>query len=74
VAGPNGRISCRRGASADLISSDPPTGAGAAFIRLETDPDPVRVRAGFVTDPDIRAMCDTYAAPPLALADVGEAA
>jgi S-DNA-T family DNA segregation ATPase FtsK/SpoIIIE len=52
-----------RGASADLISSDPPTGAGVAFIRLETDPDPVRVRAGFVTDPDIRAMCDTYAAP-----------
>ncbi len=62
-----------RGATADLISSDPPTGAGVAFIRLETHPDPVRVRAGFVTDPDIRAMCDTYA-PPLAIAGDGEAA
>jgi S-DNA-T family DNA segregation ATPase FtsK/SpoIIIE len=45
-----------RGAAAHLISSDPPTGAGVAFIRLETDPDPVRVRAAFVTDTDIRAM------------------
>ena len=45
-----------RGATAHLISSDPPTGAGVAFIRLEADPDPVRVRAAFVTDADIRAM------------------
>jgi S-DNA-T family DNA segregation ATPase FtsK/SpoIIIE len=44
------------GATAHLISSDPPTGAGVAFIRLDTDPDPVRVRAAFVTDTDIRAM------------------
>jgi DNA segregation ATPase FtsK/SpoIIIE, S-DNA-T family len=34
-----------RGASADLISSHPAVGAGVAFVRLETDPDPVRVRA-----------------------------
>jgi S-DNA-T family DNA segregation ATPase FtsK/SpoIIIE len=54
-----------RGAHADLISTDPPTGAGVAYIRLATDPDPVRVRAGFVTDADIRAMCDQYAAEPV---------
>jgi S-DNA-T family DNA segregation ATPase FtsK/SpoIIIE len=29
-----------------------------AFVRLEADPDPVRVRAGWVTDDDIRAMAD----------------
>jgi len=45
-----------RGAACELISTDPATGAGVAFIRLEGDPDPVRVRAGWVTDPDIRAM------------------
>jgi hypothetical protein len=27
-----------------------------AFVRLESDPDPVRVRAGWVTDPDIRDL------------------
>jgi S-DNA-T family DNA segregation ATPase FtsK/SpoIIIE len=53
-----------RGAAADLISSDPPTEAGVAFIRLEAEPDPVRVRVAFVTDPDIRAMCAEYAADP----------
>jgi hypothetical protein len=26
-----------------------------AFVRLEADPDPVRVRAGWVSDADIRA-------------------
>jgi DNA segregation ATPase FtsK/SpoIIIE, S-DNA-T family len=45
-----------RGATADLISSDPATGAGVAFVRLEADPDPVRVRAAWVADGDIRAM------------------
>jgi DNA segregation ATPase FtsK/SpoIIIE, S-DNA-T family len=45
-----------RGAAAELISSDPATGAGVAFVRLESDPDPVRVRAAWVTDHDIRAM------------------
>jgi hypothetical protein len=39
-----------RGATADLISNDPATGAGVAYVRLATDPDPVRVRAAWVTD------------------------
>ncbi len=47
-----------RGAACELISSDPATGAGVAFVRLEADPDPVRVRAGWVIDADIRAMAD----------------
>jgi S-DNA-T family DNA segregation ATPase FtsK/SpoIIIE len=59
-----------RGATADLISPDPATGAGVAFVRLEADPDPVRVRAGWVTDADIRAMaaqCAADQAGPLAI-------
>ena len=47
-----------RGAACELISSDPATGAGVAFVRLEADPDPVRVRAGWVTDADIRDLAD----------------
>jgi hypothetical protein len=46
-------------------------------VRLADDPDPVRVRAAWVSDPDIRAMCDTYAAPltpALAEIEAGEAA
>ena len=42
-----------RGAVCELISSHPATGAGVAFVRLEADPDPVRVRAGWVSDTDI---------------------
>ncbi|MGN6173866.1 MAG: FtsK/SpoIIIE domain-containing protein [Streptosporangiaceae bacterium] len=53
-----------RGATADLISNDPATGAGVADVRLETDPDPVRVRAAGVTDADIRAMCAEHAPAP----------
>ncbi len=45
-----------RGALADLISPDPATGAGVAYVRLEGDPDPIRVRAAWVSDDDIRAM------------------
>ena len=45
-----------RGAACELISPDPPTGAGVAFVRLEADPDPVRVRAGWVSDGDIRVL------------------
>ena len=45
-----------RGATCELISPDPPTGAGVAFVRLEADPDPVRVRAGWVSDGDIRVL------------------
>jgi S-DNA-T family DNA segregation ATPase FtsK/SpoIIIE len=45
-----------RGAACELISANPATGAGVAFVRVEADPDPVRVRAGWVTDADIEAM------------------
>jgi DNA segregation ATPase FtsK/SpoIIIE, S-DNA-T family len=48
-----------RGAHADLISVNPEIGAGVAYVRLETDPDPIRVRAAWVSDPDIRAMAAT---------------
>jgi S-DNA-T family DNA segregation ATPase FtsK/SpoIIIE len=53
-----------RGATCDQISSDPHVGAGVGFVRLEADPNPVRVRAAFVSDHDIRAMtaCATGAA------------
>jgi S-DNA-T family DNA segregation ATPase FtsK/SpoIIIE len=69
-----------RGAHADLISTDPGTGAGVAFVRLEADPDPIRVRAAWVSDDDIRAMaasCVTEAAldlAPLAAIEAGAAA
>ena len=67
-----------RGAAAELISSDPATGAGVAFIRLEADPDPVRVRAAWVCDEDIRAMaaqCTAAVVPDRELHAVeGEAA
>jgi len=53
-----------RGATADQISTDPATGAGVAYVRLESDPDAVRVRAAFVTDDDITAMCCQYALAP----------
>jgi DNA segregation ATPase FtsK/SpoIIIE, S-DNA-T family len=45
-----------RGALADLISADPEIGAGVAYVRLETDPDPIRVRAAWVSDADIQSM------------------
>jgi S-DNA-T family DNA segregation ATPase FtsK/SpoIIIE len=62
-----------RGALADLIPNDPAHGAGVAYVRLETDPDPVRVRAAWVTDTDIRSMVTEYATVP-ALAAVGGSA
>jgi len=48
-----------RGALADQISPDPWTGAGVGYVRLEASPDPVRVRAAYVTDADIVAMAET---------------
>jgi DNA segregation ATPase FtsK/SpoIIIE, S-DNA-T family len=45
-----------RGAACELISSNPAVGAGVAFVRIEGDPDPVRVRAGWVSDRDIDAL------------------
>jgi DNA segregation ATPase FtsK/SpoIIIE, S-DNA-T family len=50
-----------RGALADHISPIPELGAGVGYVRLETSPDPVRVRAAFVGDGDIRAMVEQYA-------------
>jgi DNA segregation ATPase FtsK/SpoIIIE, S-DNA-T family len=55
-----------RGAFCDEISSDPATGAGVAYVRLEAAPDPVRVRAAFVSDDDIRDMTAAYARALLA--------
>jgi DNA segregation ATPase FtsK/SpoIIIE, S-DNA-T family len=45
-----------RGALADEISPLPLTGAGVGYVRLEASPDPVRVRAAYVSDADIREM------------------
>ena len=53
-----------RGARCEEISSEPGVGAGVGFIRLEADPDPVRVRAAYVSDDDIRAMNLHYAPGP----------
>ncbi len=55
-----------RGALCDQISAIPDIGAGVGFVRLEANPDPVRVRAAFVSDEDIRAMA-AYAAPVQAI-------
>ncbi|MFI0452156.1 FtsK/SpoIIIE domain-containing protein [Actinomadura sp. 6N118] len=57
-----------RGALADQISSIPEIGAGVGYIKLETTPDPVRVRAAYVSDDDIRDMV------ALGVPEVGEAA
>jgi S-DNA-T family DNA segregation ATPase FtsK/SpoIIIE len=53
-----------RGALADLISPLPQTGAGVGYVRLEGSPDPVRVRAAYVTDEDIHAMAAVVAQVP----------
>ncbi|MFG1708692.1 FtsK/SpoIIIE domain-containing protein [Nonomuraea sp. M3C6] len=50
-----------RGALADHISPVPEFGAGVGYVRLETSPDPIRVRAAYVSDADIRAMAVTFA-------------
>ncbi len=51
-----------RGALADQISPLPEVGAGVAYVRLETSPDPVRVRAAYVTEKDLEAMAALVAA------------
>ncbi|MFF4988654.1 FtsK/SpoIIIE domain-containing protein [Streptosporangium saharense] len=53
-----------RGALADHISSAPDRGAGVAYVRLETSPDPVRVRATYVSDTDIQRMVTVYGPNP----------
>jgi DNA segregation ATPase FtsK/SpoIIIE, S-DNA-T family len=45
-----------RGALADEISPLAHVGAGVGYVRLEASPDPVRVRAAYITDTDIIAM------------------
>jgi DNA segregation ATPase FtsK/SpoIIIE, S-DNA-T family len=45
-----------RGALADEISPLPVQGAGVGYVRLEASPDPVRVRAAYVSDAAIREM------------------
>jgi S-DNA-T family DNA segregation ATPase FtsK/SpoIIIE len=62
-----------RGAACELISPDPAIGAGVAFVRLEGDPDPVRVRAGWVSDAEIRdlaAACIPEPVEPLSWPEV----
>ncbi|MEV0626795.1 FtsK/SpoIIIE domain-containing protein [Nonomuraea wenchangensis] len=49
-----------RGALADHISPVPELGAGVGYVRLETSPEPIRVRAAYVSDADIRAMADAF--------------
>jgi DNA segregation ATPase FtsK/SpoIIIE, S-DNA-T family len=54
-----------RGARCEDISSDPATGAGVGFVRLEADPDPVRVRAAYVSDSDIAEMTAAFLIPEM---------
>ncbi|MEU4833306.1 FtsK/SpoIIIE domain-containing protein [Streptosporangium sp. NPDC023615] len=56
-----------RGALADLISPQPDLGAGIAYTRLETSPEPMRARAGYVSDADIRDMVAVFTADTLPL-------
>jgi S-DNA-T family DNA segregation ATPase FtsK/SpoIIIE len=62
-----------RGARCEEISSVPLIGAGVGFVRLEAAPDPVRVRAAFVSDDDIQAMTTAYATPVPAPREAGDA-
>ena len=56
-----------RGAACEQISYDPATGAGVAFVRLESDPDPVRIRAGWVSDADIADLAAACYPDPVPL-------
>ncbi|GAA0853120.1 FtsK/SpoIIIE domain-containing protein [Streptosporangium amethystogenes subsp. fukuiense] len=56
-----------RGALADLISPQPDLGAGIAYTRLETSPEPMRARVGYVSDADIRDMVAVFTADTLPL-------
>ena len=47
-----------RGAACDRIPRALP---GVGYVRLDDDPDPVRVRIAYVTDSDIAETCDRYA-------------
>ncbi|WP_426510458.1 FtsK/SpoIIIE domain-containing protein [Dactylosporangium sp. McL0621] len=52
-----------RGAHADQLSAEPAM-RGIGFVVLDDRPEPLRVRFGYVTDDDIRAMAVEYSAPP----------
>jgi DNA segregation ATPase FtsK/SpoIIIE, S-DNA-T family len=54
-----------RGALADEISPLIQIGAGVGYVRLETSPHPVRVRAAFVSDEDIHAMVAAVTVAPV---------
>jgi DNA segregation ATPase FtsK/SpoIIIE, S-DNA-T family len=54
-----------RGARCEDISSDPATGAGVGYVRLESCPDPVRVRAAYVSDADIAEMTAVVMLPKM---------
>ncbi|WP_435875133.1 FtsK/SpoIIIE domain-containing protein [Nonomuraea fuscirosea] len=60
-----------RGALADHISPVPELGAGVGYMRLETSPDPLRARAAYVSDDDIRAMVAQFAPVVFEPADGG---
>ena len=51
-----------RGALADQLSADPSM-RGIGYVVLDDRPEPLRVRFGYVTDDEIRAMAAEYAAP-----------
>jgi hypothetical protein len=42
-----------------------------AFVRLEADPDPARVRAGWVSDADIRALAAACLSEPEPVEPIG---
>lgn len=48
------------GARCDAIPTSTP---GVGFVMVDGDPEPVRVRAAFVTDDDINAMAASYSRP-----------
>ncbi|WP_440070393.1 FtsK/SpoIIIE domain-containing protein [Streptosporangium sp. OZ121] len=62
-----------RGALADHISPIPEQGAGIAYVRLETSPDPIRVRAAYVSDADITDMAALVASDTLPIEMEGAA-
>ena len=55
----------RRRLRTDLLY--PATGAGVAFVRLEAHPDPVRVRAGWVSEIDIADLAAACYPDPVPL-------
>ncbi|MFD3686470.1 cell division protein FtsK [Nocardiopsis sp. NPDC058631] len=56
-----------RGGNAHLID---PTLPGVAYVRMETSPAPVRVRAAYVSDADITAMVNGYGADSSSVGEV----